>query len=120
MGNRVTIQIQSEQFLTPINLYGHWAGEQGLTAVREVLARTNRIGDPSFLTAQMFYEFARLGEYDGEHSFGIDAFGSDSVSDWDNPPIFVNADDGSYWVGDGEPVTEFVKVDDGSLVVKMN
>jgi hypothetical protein len=111
MGNRVIIQVQSEQFLTPINLYGHWAGEQGLTAVRNVLARTGRVGDPSYLTAQLFYEFARLGSYDGELSFGIDAFGSDIGDTNDNDNIYVNADDGSYWVGNGKPITEFA---DGS------
>jgi hypothetical protein len=109
MGDRAYIQIQSERFLTPINLYGHWAGTDGLKVVREVLARTNRVGDPSYLTAQLFYEFAQQGEYDGSSSFGIDAFGSDSVSGWDNPTVYVNADDGSYWVGNGEPITEFAK-----------
>ena len=111
MGNRVIIQVQSERFLTPINIYGHWAGDQALPAVRNVLARTGRIGDPSYLTAQLFYEFARLGEYDGELSFGIDAFGSDLGDTNDNDNIYVNADDGSYWVGNGEPITEFA---DGS------
>jgi hypothetical protein len=111
MGNRVVIQVQSEQFLTPINLYGHWAGSHALTAVRTVLARTGRIGDPSYLTAQLFYEFARQGNYDGELSFGIDAFGSDLGDTNDNDNIYVNADDGSYWVGNGVPVTEFA---DGS------
>lgn len=107
MGDRVTIQVQSERFLTPINLYGHWSGEQGLIAVRNVLARTGRIGDPSYLTAQLFWEFARLGEYDGGLSFGIDAFGSDLGTGDDNDPIYVNADNGEYWVGNGEPITEF-------------
>jgi hypothetical protein len=111
MGNRVTIQIQSKEFLTPINLYGHWAGSHALTAVRTVLARTGRIGEPDYLTAQLFYEFARQGEYDGELSFGINAYGSDSVDDGDNPAIYVNADNGEYWVGNGEPITEFA---DGS------
>ena len=66
MGDRSAIVIHSEQYKTPITFYGHWSGEQNIEAVKNVLARTGRVGDPSYLTAQIFYEFAiRLGNYDG-------------------------------------------------------
>ena len=113
MGDRSYIQITSKDFKTPISLYGHWSGTDNLEAVKNVLARTGRIGDPSYLTAQIFYEFAKLGNYDGEYSFGIDAFGAEpdkpafmsfSNNNW---TIYVNADTGEYTYK-GEVHTEFV------------
>ena len=113
MGDRSYIQITSKDFKTPISLYGHWSGTDNLEAVKNVLARTGRIGDPSYLTAQIFYEFAKLGNYDGEYSFGIDAFGyepdkpafmSFSNNNW---TVYVNADTGEYTYK-GEVHTEFV------------
>jgi len=94
MGDRSTIVITSKQFDKPIEFYGHWSGEDNITAVRNVLAHTDRIGDPSYLTAQIFYEFAiALGGYDGNLSFGIHQYqGPDTWQD--NPPVFVNADTG--------------------------
>ena len=95
MGDRSAIVIHSERYKTPITFYGHWSGEQNIEAVKNVLARTGRVGDPSYLTAQIFWEFAKLGNYDGEYSFGIDTFGVDGVDSlMDNPTIYVNADTG--------------------------
>ena len=98
MGNRATIVVGSKQFASPISLYGHWSGEDNLTAVEAVLTRTDRVGDPSYLTAQLFYEFAiNLGSYDGNLSFGIGAWGSTDDGFWDdNLPVYVNADTGEY------------------------
>jgi hypothetical protein len=95
MGNRSSIIITSEQFPNPIYLYGHWSGDDNVRAVRNVLARTTRVGDPNYLTAQIFYEFAiNLGSYDGELSFGIGTYPTDTT-DWDdNPPVHINADTG--------------------------
>jgi len=99
MGNRAYIQIDSKRFETPIVFYGHWSGEDNITAVRNVLAKTTRIGDPSYLTAQIFYEFATLGNYDGELSFGIDC-GQLAGGEWaDVPNVYVNADTGEYAIG---------------------
>lgn len=107
MGNRAYIQIESRRLESPIVLYGHWSGEDNLTAVRNVLERTTRLGDPSYLTAQIFYEFAVvLGSYDGELSFGIDT-GHLSGTEWgDVPSVYVNADTGEYAVN-GEAFGEF-------------
>lgn len=112
MGDRSYIQISSKDFKTPIALYGHYSGLDNLEAVKNVLARTSRIGDPSYLTAQIFYEFAKLGNYDGEYSFGIDTFNSDpkygeNPYSINNPTIYVNADTGEYTYL-GEVYTEFV------------
>jgi hypothetical protein len=98
VGDRSAIVIHSEQYKTPITFYGHWSGEQNIEAVKNVLARTGRVGDPSYLTAQIFWEFAKLGNYDGELSFGIDTFGADGLGldTMDNPTIYVNADTGQY------------------------
>jgi hypothetical protein len=113
MGDRSAIVIESERFLTPIMLYGHWSGAENLASVASVLERTGRVGDPSYLTAQLFYEFAVVrGGYDGELSFGIDAFGGtpEEVDKWmDAPTIVVNADNGSWrWAIPPEPAGEVV------------
>lgn len=111
MGNRSFIQVDSAKNGSVI-LYGHWSGTDNLTAVRNVLARTDRIGDANYLTAQLFYEFAVvLGQYDGSLSFGIEA-GHLTGDEWENEPsVIVNADTGAYSV-EGEYYTEFVvKVD---------
>jgi hypothetical protein len=109
MGNRAFIQIESERLEMPIILYGHWSGEDNLAAVQNVLGRTGRIGDPSYLVAQIFYEFACvLGQYDGELSFGIEC-GHLTDSVWaDTPTVYVNADNGEY-VYNGESHSEFAK-----------
>jgi len=109
MGNRAFIQIDSERLEMPIILYGHWSGEDNLAAVQNVLGRTGRIGDPSYLVAQIFYEFACvLGQYDGELSFGIEC-GHLSGAEWaDTPTVFVNADNGEYVYKD-ELHSEFAK-----------
>lgn len=109
MGDRSLIVVKAESFSTPIAFYGHWSGEQNVEAVRNVLARTGRIGDASYLTAQIFYEFATLGNYDGELSFGIDTFGSQDDVWMDNPTVVVNADTGAYSVG-GVEYLDFCKV----------
>ena len=110
MGNRAFIQIDSTQFDLPVLFYGHWSGEDNLTAVRNVLARTSRIGDPSYLAAQLFYEFAVvLGQYDGELSFGISS-GVLSSTDWqDVPAVYVNADTGEYKI-DGAVYDDYAKL----------
>ncbi len=97
MGNRAYIQIESQRFEVPIVIYGHWSGEDNVEAVRNVLSRTGRIGDPSYLVAQIFYEFAiTLGQYDGELSFGIEP-GHLFGGEWaDVPNVYVNADTGEY------------------------
>ena len=96
MGNRGFIQVESAQFEIPVVFYGHWSGDDNILAVRSVLERSGRIGDPSYLTAQIFYEFATLGNYDGELSFGIYT-GKVDGSEWaDAPTVFVNADTGEY------------------------
>jgi hypothetical protein len=110
MGNRAYIQIESERFTSPVIFYGHWSGEDNLTAVQNVLARTARIGDPSYLTAELFYEFAvKLGSYDGSLSFGIET-GHLTGQEWgDVPSVIVNADTGEYVI-DGVVISQFAEV----------
>lgn len=97
MGDRSFIQIDSQHLETPILLYGHWSGADNLIAVKDVLGRTDRVGDHVYLTAQLFYQFAVVqGRYDGELSFGIDV-GHVSEDHWvDAPTVYVNADTGEY------------------------
>jgi hypothetical protein len=106
MGDRATIHITSESFTSPIELYGHWSGTDNAKAVANVLERTGRIGDPTYLTAQLFYEYATiLGKYDGNLGFGIRAVAGTPNSLWDdNPVVVVNADTGSVEY-DGETYT---------------
>lgn len=110
MGDRSFIQVSSKQFKTPITFYGHWSGESNLDAVRDVLRATDRIGDPSYLCAQIFHRFSVIeGAYDGGLSFGIDAFGYDPESVADNATVYVDADTGEFTYK-GEVHTEFAKV----------
>ena len=95
MGDRSSIVVTSESFASPIRFYGHWSGDQNLLAVENVLARTDRIGDPSYLAAQIYYEFAcNLGNSDGNLSFGISSEADPSGVADDNPIVFVNLDTG--------------------------
>lgn len=95
MGNRSTISIVSKDWPTSLDFYGHWSGEDNLAAVKAVLDRTDRIGQPDYLAAQIFFEFSRLGNYDGNLSFGISIFGGRET---ENPWILVNADTGHFWI----------------------
>lgn len=92
MGNRAVIAIQQDE--TDENnfvlLYGHHSGGDNLNAVLETMKRTSRIGDPAYLTAQIFYEFARFGDYNGELGFGIYTGGREAIDETDNPAVFVN------------------------------
>jgi hypothetical protein len=105
MGDRSFIQVSARSFQTPITIYGHWSGVDNLNAVRNVLSRSGRIGEPSYLTAQLFYEYAKLGNYNGELSFGIRAINAEPNDTYDdNPVVVVNADIGSVQY-DGETYT---------------
>ena len=96
MGNRSYIVVESEGFITPINLYGHWSGSDNVVAVSNVLARTDRVGQPDYLVAQLFHEFSTMGGYDGKLSFGIDSSGYIGSDAWiDSDTIYVNADTGA-------------------------
>jgi hypothetical protein len=97
MGDRSNIVIretasQKDNFVI---LYGHWAGDDNLTAVRNVLEKTDRIGDSTYLTAQIFYEFTRLGNYDGGLGFGLWVGDMESIDEADNPAVIVDSDTGA-------------------------
>jgi hypothetical protein len=108
MGDRAYIQIESQRLERPVLLYGHWSGTDNLQAVRNVLEKTARIGDVPYLTASLFWEFAKLGSYDGSLSFGIEVGDLTDSPTWmlDNPIAFVNADSGQY-IYDGGLYNEF-------------
>lgn len=97
MGDRSFIVITSKEYKTPITLYGHWAGASNLDAVRDTLRDTDRIGDASYLTAQIFHRFSVVeGGYQGGLGYGIDAYGTHTEYLADNPTVFVDADSGEY------------------------
>jgi hypothetical protein len=110
MGDRSSIYITSKGLTSPIHLYGHWSGEDNLSSVIAVLIKTDRLGDPYYLTAQLFYEFAVIqGGYTGSTGFGIGSVDSLSNSD-DNPPIVVSLDNAMVaYQGGVYTVEEFVK-----------
>lgn len=111
MGDRAYITITTgASELDTISLYGHWAGNTNVDAVRNVLQRTDRIGDISYLTAQIFHEWTTMHDYDGTLSFGI--FAGDCGED-ENPTVYVNADNGEYTIK-GEMFTEFAKYGKGN------
>lgn len=100
MGNRAWIQIDSNKHES-VSFYGHWSGDDNLKAVQEVLEVSERIGDPSYLAAQIFWHFANLGGYDGKLSFGI--YGGPAGTDYDDvPTVYVDADTGYYRYDDVE------------------
>lgn len=99
MGDRSLVVIKSEGNPADIVIYGHWSGEDNLRAVREVLSKTGRVGDP-YLVAEIFYEFAvALGGFSGTGygSFGIWTALDGADEGWiDAPTIYVNQDTGAY------------------------
>lgn len=101
MGNRVTVTITGKDHDAPINLYAHWAGSEVYPVVQEVLSITDRLGDSSYLTAQIIHAvFTQLG-YDGRSSFGV--WAGERGESWDdNPTMYVDTDSGEWKIGDGE------------------
>jgi hypothetical protein len=99
MGNRSLIVVENNTDDTQITIYGHWSGTENLTAVRNVLSTTGRVGD-CYLVAELFYEFAvALGGFSGVGygSFGIWAGKRGDDEGWtDAPTIYVNQDTGEY------------------------
>lgn len=99
MGDRSVIVITTEaSYLDTITLYGHNSGGDNLLAVQQVLGRYEaRVGDISYLTSQLFYEFAvALGGYTGGLGYGIFAGNAEESGDSNNPPVIVDADTGNY------------------------
>ena len=96
MGNRSNIVIRetATQKDNLVILYGHWGGEDNLTATKNVLAKTDRIGDSVYLTAQLFFEFTRLGNYTGDLGYGIYVGDLGAIDEDDNPAVIVDADTG--------------------------
>ena len=97
MGDRASIYVISESLPNQmIELYGHWAGTTNAKAVASVLTRTDRLGDVSYLTAQVFYEFAVIkGDYTGHLGYGISVISTLAGGSWnDNPDIILNDDNG--------------------------
>jgi hypothetical protein len=107
VGDRSVITVVSRE--ATISIYGHYAGDTNLMAVRNVLKRTDRIGDPAYLTAQLFHEFAVvLGNFDGNLGYGISE--GTWEDDWlDNPTVIVNAENGEYCIEGEESQTEFAR-----------
>jgi len=103
MGNRSLIIVRAKSFGdNEIRLYGHWSGEDNIHAVKNVLAQTDRVGDESYLTAQLFHEFsvAQAG-YEGGLGFGIHIASRWDDEGWiDADTVIVDADTGNYTYGD--------------------
>ena len=110
MGDRSSIYIISKGFPKPIQIYGHYGSDDNATATAIVLSKTTRLGDAWYLTGQLFYQFAIVqGGYVGDGSFGIGSVDTLSNSD-DNPPIYLNADNGEVEYGGMDYTkTEFVE-----------
>lgn len=97
MGNRSQIVIRETASQTDnlVILYGHWAGDDNNQAVETVLKKTDRIGDSTYLTAQVFYEFMTQSgrPYDGL-GFGLFVGTLDDIDESDNPAVILDADTG--------------------------
>lgn len=98
MGDRSHIVIRDSNPAHTITLYGHWAGTTNIDAVRSVMSRTKRLGDISYLTAELFYEFAVVeGKYTGVGFGSYGMWAGDDDGAWaDNPSVYVNAEDGTF------------------------
>jgi hypothetical protein len=96
MGNRSNIVIRETATQTDnfVILYSHYGGNDNFEAARNVVMRTDRIGDSSYLAAQLFYEFTRLGNYDGTLGYGLWVGDFSSVDTTDNPAVIIDADTG--------------------------
>jgi hypothetical protein len=97
MGDRSNIVIRETASQTDnlVIFYGQWSGEENLTAVKNVLEKTDRIGDSAYLSAQIFFEFTRLGNYDGGLGYGLWVGDMESIDETDNPAVIVDADTGA-------------------------
>jgi hypothetical protein len=99
MGDRSLIVMRDNSSDLEIVMYGHWSGDDNLTAVRNILSKTSRVGD-CYLVAEVFHEFSVvLGGYSGLDfgSFGIFAAQKGFDEGWiDAPTIYVNVDTGEY------------------------
>lgn len=101
MGNRVTVSISSQEHESPINIYAHWAGDEIYNVVIYALDNSKRIGDASYLSAQIIHAiFQDLG-YDGKESFGVWSGDPTDLGD-DNDTLFIDADLGKWRLGNGE------------------
>jgi hypothetical protein len=111
MGMRSLIVIDSDN-AQPVTIYAHWGGVLNREIVHTVLQSTSSQGVPEYLAAQMFYEFAKQMDYDGQWGFAISA-GNGSEYFIDRPTVFVNADDLTYTYEDqrynafGEAIAEY-------------
>lgn len=101
MGNRVTVSISSQEHESPINIYAHWAGDEVYQVVTDTLASSDRIGDASYLSAQIAHAIFTEFGYDGKLGFGIWTGEVTDLGD-DNDPMFVDADTGQWRIGNGE------------------
>jgi hypothetical protein len=101
MGNRVTVSISGKDHETPVNVYSHWAGDEVYAIVQDVLETSDRIGDGSYLTAQIIHAIFTELAYDGKLSFGV--WAGELGESWDdNDPMFVDTDNGKWRIGNGE------------------
>jgi carbohydrate-binding DOMON domain-containing protein len=98
MGDRSHIVIRGNDPKETITLYGHWAGTTNIDAVRSVMGRTTRANDISYLTAELFYEFAIVeGSYKGVGFGSYGMWAGDDDGAWaDNPSVYVNTIDGTF------------------------
>lgn len=105
MGDRSNIVIKETETQTDnfLILYSHWGGDQNLKAVRNVMRKTDRVGDVAYLSAQLFWEFSQMGGYDGVLGYGIFVGDMDSIDESDNPAVIVNAETGQVFYN-GEPL----------------
>ena len=110
MGDRSSIYITSKSTTGYLHLYGHWSGEDNARAVATVLRDTDRVGDPYYLTAQVFYEFSVIeGGYTGSLGFGIGSVNVITDNTDDNDLILLNADTGEVeYRGERYTKAEFV------------
>lgn len=111
MGNRVTVSIESAEFDSPVNIYGHWVGEEIYPVVQQALESSDRIGDGSYLVAEIIHAVFDGFGYIGKLGFGVWA-GSDVPLVDDNPTMFVDADTGKWRVGEMEWQTRYTRVDE--------
>lgn len=115
MGNRVTVSISGKDHEAPVNIYSHWDGEEIYPIVQQALEDSDRIGDNSYLTAQLVHAILNGLGYDGKLGFGV--WSGEIGESWDdNPTMFVDAENGAWRIGDGEWHNRTTRVDE---VVRM-
>jgi hypothetical protein len=102
MGDRTYVFLESSSFPDAIAIYAHWGNTEIYEIVKDVVASSDRVGDPSYLSAAIIHACFKAFEYDGRLGFGVAPVSDPyATAEWaDNPSMYVDLDNGDYRIGE--------------------